>query len=134
MGNDEVNVIEAGKNYGWPVVQGIAGNPNYVDPILVFTPSVAPSGATFYDGSQLSDWSGNLFFASLRGQHLHRVVLGDSSSRVVLSEERLFEGTYGRLRDVAQGPDGYLYFCTNNRDGRGNPTAEDDRILRIVPQ
>lgn len=101
---------------------------------LAFAPSVAPSGATFYDGDQLSDWTGNLFFATLRGQHLHLVVLGAPNSRQVISDERLFEGVYGRLRDVVQGPDGFLYFCTSNRDGRGNPTADDDRILRIVPQ
>ena len=133
VGNDEVNVIDAGNNYGWPVVQGAAGNPSFVDPILVFNPSVAPTGATFYDGDKLTGWTGNYFFTTLRGQHLHQVVLGGPDSRQAVAQERLFEGSFGRLRDVIQGPDGFLYFSTSNQDGRGSPSAEDDRILRIVP-
>jgi aldose sugar dehydrogenase len=132
--NDEVNVLEAGENYGWPLVQGIAKDSRFVDPILYFTPTIAPSGATFYDGDQLGPWRGSLFFVTLVGQHLHRVVLGGADGRQVISDERLFEKEYGRLRDVIQGSDGYLYFCTNNRDGRGTPQPDDDRILRIVPQ
>jgi glucose/arabinose dehydrogenase len=133
VGNDELNVIDAGQDYGWPIVQGIAGNPSFVDPILDFPTSVAPAGATFYDGDRLPGWTGNLFFGTLRGQHVHRVVLGGPDSRQVVAEERLFEGAFGRIRDVIQGPDGFIYFTTSNRDGRGSPAPEDDRILRIVP-
>lgn len=133
VGNDEVNIIRAGANYGWPVITGRAGNAQFSDPILLFTPSVAPAGATFYNGSKLSPWRGNLFFGTLAGQHLHRVVLGGPGLDQVVSEERMFQGAYGRLRDVAEGPDGFLYFSTSNHDGRGNPGAADDRILRIVP-
>jgi glucose/arabinose dehydrogenase len=57
----------------------------------------------------------------------------DPAARRVTAQERLLEGTYGRIRDVIPGPDGSLYFCTNNRDGRGSPAADDDRVLRIVP-
>ncbi|HEX2922547.1 MAG TPA: PQQ-dependent sugar dehydrogenase [Chloroflexota bacterium] len=131
--NDEVNVLQAGRNYGWPLVQGVAKDSRFVDPIIYFTPTIAPSGATFYDGDQLAPWRGNLFFATLVGQHLHRVVLGGADGQQVISDERLFEKQYGRLRDVIEGPDGFLYFCTNNRDGRGTPSPDDDRILRIVP-
>ncbi|MGE5618858.1 MAG: PQQ-dependent sugar dehydrogenase [Sphingomonadaceae bacterium] len=131
-GNDEVNVLQAGGNYGWPGVQGAAGDSRFIDPILVFNPAVAPAGATFYDADRLFEWTGSLFFATLRGGHLHRVVLGGPDSRQVVAQERLFEGDFGRLREVTQGPDGLIYFTTSNRDGRGNPAAEDDRILRIT--
>ena len=134
VGNDELNAIDAGRNYGWPIVEGDPGDPRFVDPLQVYHPSIAPSGATFYDAAVLSAWTGSLFFATLGGEHLHRVVLGGSGGRQILSEERLFAGQFGRLRDVAQGPDGFLYFCTSNRDGRGRPGPADDRILRIVPQ
>ena len=133
VGNDEVNIIEAGRNYGWPQVQARAGNPEFVDPILVFNPSVAPSGATFYQGDKLGEWTGNLFFAGLVGQQLHRIVLKAPDFREVESHEALYLGEYGRLRDVVEGPDGFLYFATNNRDGRGSPRPTDDRILRILP-
>ncbi len=132
-GNDEVNVIRAGGNYGWPVIVGRGGSPDFIDPILLFNPAVAPGGATFYSGSQLSPWQGSLFFTALIGQHLHRVVLTGPQLDQVGSNERLFQGEFGRLRDVAQGTDGFLYFSTSNRDGRGAPASADDRILRIIP-
>ena len=132
VGNDEVNIIRAGSNYGWPIVSGSGGSPQFADPILVFNPAVAPTGATFYNGSQLFPWRGSLFFTTLRGQHLHRVTLGGPGFEDVVGQERLFEGEFGRLRDVVEGPDGFLYFTTSNRDGRGSPRAGDDKILRIV--
>ena len=89
----------------------------------------APSGATFYDGT-ITDWNDKYFVAALRGQHLH---MFDFESDRVLDHEKLFLGEFGRLRDVAQGPDGALYVLTSNNDGRGNPTNMDDRILRISP-
>jgi glucose/arabinose dehydrogenase len=135
---DEVNIIVAGGNYGWPLVVGAPGLPQYHDPLLAF-PDVAvpPAGSTFYSAALIPQWTGNFFFTSLRGQHLQRVVL-DSSREQVVAIERLFEesfysGVYGRLRDVIQGPDGALYVATSNRDGRGQPAPDDDRVLRIVP-
>lgn len=132
--NDELNVLEPGRNYGWPDVQGVAKSDKYADPIQFYSPTVAPSGATFYDGSRLRDWKGSLFFVTLKGQALHRLVLGGIDSREVISEEVLFRDEFGRLRDVAEGPDGYLYLATNNRDGRGGkPSPDNDRIVRVVP-
>ena len=135
---DEVNIIVAGGNYGWPVVVGAPGLAAYRDPLLAF-PDVAvpPAGATFYTATLIPQWTGNFFFTSLRGEHLQRVVL-DASHEQVVAIERLFEqdfysGVYGRLRDVVQGPDGALYVTTSNRDGRGQPTADDDRVLRLLP-
>jgi aldose sugar dehydrogenase len=68
----------------------------------------------------------------LRGTHLLRLRV-DPASRRIVGQERLLEGQFGRIRDVTSGPDGYLYFCTNNRDGRGSPVTGDDRIARLVP-
>lgn len=131
---DEVNAIRSGANYGWPVVAGEARDERFVDPLASSGPTDtwAPSGAAFYDGTALAAWRGDLFFAALRGRHLHRLALGDDNGPTVIERERLFEGEYGRLRAVAMGPDGHLYFTTSNRDGRGQPAPGDDRILRIV--
>lgn len=133
-GWDEINIIEGGKNYGWPVVTGEQpGRPDFVDPILTSgpPPAWAPSGAAFGTATWLADWRNNFFVATLRGEHLHRIAPDTADPHRVAAEEKLFEGVYGRLRDVVQGPDG-LYFTTSNRDGRGTPGPTDDRILRIV--
>jgi glucose/arabinose dehydrogenase len=131
-GNDEVNAIRAGLNFGWPRIEGAATMSSMETPITFYNPSIAPSGASFYRGQRLPQFANNLFVATLRGTHLLRLTV-DTSSRRVTAQERLLEGTYGRLRDVISGPDGYLYFSTNNRDGRGSPMSGDDRVLRIVP-
>lgn len=131
-GNDEVNLIRPGRNYGWPLIQGDQAAPAMEKPVLVFTPAIAPSGASFYTGSAIPGFRNDLFFATLRGTHLHRVRFDPSNPSRVAADERLLEGRYGRLRDVVMGQDGNLYFSTSNRDGRGTPTSEDDRILRIV--
>jgi aldose sugar dehydrogenase len=131
-GNDEVNVIRAGVNYGWPTIEGAQTFPNLEPPLTSFSPAIAPSGAAFYQGTRFSQFVGNLFVATLRGTHLLRLVV-DAQGRRVTRQERLLEGTFGRLRDVVVGPDGYIYICTNNRDGRGSPVAADDRIIRLSP-
>jgi glucose/arabinose dehydrogenase len=64
---------------------------------------------------------------------LLRLIVDSPVQRRIVSQERLLEGRFGRIRDAVTGPDGYLYFCTNNRDGRGSPTSTDDRIVRLVP-
>lgn len=130
--NDEVNVIESGKNYGWPVIEDGQDAAGMERPVLYFTETAAPSGASFYRGAAIPAFSGNLFFGALRGVHLHRVQLAGPDRRTIASHEKLLEGRFGRIRDVISGSDGALYFCTNNRDGRGTPAADDDKILRIV--
>jgi len=131
-GNDEVNAIRAGLNFGWPRIEGAATMSGMEAPVTFYDPAIAPSGASFYRGQRLPQFANNLFVATLRGTHLLRLTV-DTSTRRVTAQERLLEGTYGRLRDVVSGPDGSLYFCTNDRDGRGNPTSSDDQVLRIVP-
>jgi glucose/arabinose dehydrogenase len=115
---DEVNVIEPGKNYGWPVVEGKAGNQKYVDPIVQWTTAEAsPSGAAIAGRT--------LYVAALRGQRLWTVPLDGGEPKAQLS------GRYGRLRTVAVAPDGALWLTTSNTDGRGDPKEGDDRILRF---
>ena len=128
--NDEINVIDSGANYGWPTIEASQTRPDMVAPIVFFVPAVAPSGAAFYRGTAIPAFANQLFVATLRGMALLRLTV---SGRRVTAQERLLENRYGRLRDVVSGPDGYLYVCTSNRDGRTTPASEDDRVLRIVP-
>lgn len=124
-GHDEVNHIQPGRNYGWPEVRGRAGRDDgrYVDPVIESERDTwAPSGIAF-----LGD---DLFIAALR-RRLLRVTLGPDLR--VTRVGALLERRYGRLRDVVAGPDGALYVTTSNRDGRGMPAPDDDRILRVVP-
>ena len=129
-GGDEVNIVERGKNYGWPLIHHTQAREGLESPLLEYTPAVAPASGTFYRGSLFPQFRGNFFFGCLRGQALMRVVL---DGRRVVSQERLLNQQYGRIRDVAEGPDGALYFSASNRDGRGSPAKDDDRIMRLVP-
>ena len=131
-GGDEVNLVEKGKNYGWPVVHHRDSAAGMVSPLLEYTPAVAPSGASFSTGKALPSFQGDFFFANLRGEVLIRVRFDPKDPRQVLETEELFRDVYGRLRDVVVGPDGALYVATSNRDGRGRPRPGDDRILRVV--
>lgn len=133
QGGDEVNVIRPGLNYGWPVVTygvnyGVGTKigegqfkPGMVQPLQVWIPSIAPSGMAFVSGSQFPQWQGSLLVGALRGQMLVRLTLeGDK----VLSEERLFQGRPGRIRDVRMGPDGLVYLLTDDPQGA---------LLRLEP-
>ncbi len=133
QGGDEINVIRAGVNYGWPVAtygrNYGSGTPigegthmaGTVQPLLQWTPSIAPSGMAFYRGDKFPAWRGNLFVGALRGQMLVRLELDDER---IVREERLLENKVGRIRDVRNGPDGYLYLLID--DARG-------RIVRLEP-
>lgn len=131
-GGDEINIPEKGRNYGWPVItHGIdysgakigigSAAPGMEQPLLHWTPSIAPSGMAFYGGSRIPAWRGNLFVGSLNSFLLMRVVL--DGTRVV-RQERLLAGLEERIRDVREGPDGYIYIATDTAEGR---------ILRIEP-
>jgi glucose/arabinose dehydrogenase len=128
-GGDEVNIIEKGKNYGWPTIHHTETAAGLESPLLEYTPACAPGSGAFYRGSVLPQFKENFFFGCLRGERVIRVVL---DGRRVVSQENLLQN-YGRIREVAEGPDGYLYVSTSNRDGRGRPAEDDDRILRLVP-
>ena len=126
QGGDEVNVLRAGRNYGWPVITyGVnygtgtkIGEGTHKDgmeqPLYYWVPSIAPSGMAFYTGDRYPEWRGNLFVGALKAQTLVRLELDGES---VTHEERLLEGVLGRIRDVRVGPDGYLYLLTDESKG-----------------
>ncbi len=131
--NDEINLILPGHNYGWPVVYGTAGDPSFTDPILsTGSATWAPSGMTFYSASKIPEWRGKFLVATLRGRHLRVLDIRFTSTPQVVSSTAFFTDAYGRLRDVVQGPDGYVYVATSNRDGRGTANQGDDKILKIT--
>ena len=131
--DDEVNRIEPGANYGWPEVTGQAGGGGFIDPVFVQQPPEASwSGLAVLQGGGIPQWEGDLLLASLRGQRLWRLTLDDDGA--VASTEALLVGELGRLRQVVQGPDGAVWLLTSNRDGRGNPASDDDRVLRLGPR
>jgi glucose/arabinose dehydrogenase len=131
-GGDEINIPEAGKNYGWPIItygrdysylpigEGTA-KPGLEQPIYYWDPSIAPSGMAFYTADRFPAWRGDLFVGSLKLALLVRLELDGTR---VTHEERLLEDLSERIRDVRQGPEGLLYLLTDNSDGR---------ILRIEP-
>ena len=129
-GGDEVNIVERGKNYGWPLIHHRETRAGLEPPLLEYTPACAPASGTFYRGTSFAQFRGNFFFGCLKGERIIRVVL---DGRRVVSQEPLLEKKYGRIRDVAEGPDGALYFSTSNKDGRGKPAPDDDRIIRLTP-
>ena len=128
-GDDEVNVLREGQNYGWPEAQG-EDHGDFEAPATVYEEAIAPSGATFVSRPR-SAWSGDFLVAALVGEQIRR--LSFDANGAVTRDEGLFEGDFGRLRTVVEGPDGALYAITSNRDGRGSPREGDDRVLRIVP-
>lgn len=132
FGRDEINIIKKGANYGWPEAVGAPGAKGFEDPLIMWEDTTPPSGMTFYKGKLLSHLNGDLFVATLRSESLIRIRLDETLK--VNSIERWFTGIFGRLRDVVEGPDGALYFLTNNRDGRGEPREGDDKIYKIIPR
>lgn len=125
QGGDEVNVMHAGRNYGWPVItygvnygfgtaigEGTA-KAGLEQPTKVWVPSIGPSGMAFVDSPRFPAWQGNLLVGALRGQMLVRLELRDEA---VVREERLLEGELGRIRDVRSAPDGFIYLLTDNAD------------------
>ncbi|MDW3096115.1 MAG: PQQ-dependent sugar dehydrogenase [Gammaproteobacteria bacterium] len=130
-GGDEVNKLKPGANYGWPAITyGIDYSGEIISdkthshgmeqPIVYWDPSIAPSGMAFYTGNQFPQWKGNLFIGALVSKHLRRIVMkGDK----IIKQEILLEGT-ARIRDVRNGPDGYLYILTDEKNGK---------LLRLEP-
>lgn len=127
QGGDEVNRIDAGKNYGWPTITygrnyGI-GTPigegvekdGLEQPLLYWDPSIAPSGMTFYSGKRFPEWKNHLFVGALKAQMLVRLAFEDGQLK---QKERMYRGEFGRIRDVREGPDGAIYFLTDSTRGQ----------------
>jgi len=132
--HDEVNIIQKGANYGWPLTVGDQTRESMVTPIQESGINTwAPAGATFYSGNKLGkDFQNTFIFTGLRSNTLWRLKL-NSDNKTVESMDGLLEGEWGRMRDVIEGPDGYLYIANSNQDGRGRPDQVDDRILILKP-
>jgi len=133
QGGDEVNLLQSGHNYGWPVITyGINYNgtiitnersrPGMDQPLVYWVPSIGPSGMTLYTGDRYPDWKGNLFVGALAGTHLRRITLNGTS---VVKEQELLHSLRKRIRDVRQGPDGFLYLLTD---------ADNGEVLRVELQ
>ncbi len=131
QGGDEINIIQKGKNYGWPIItygeeygggpigDGITHKDGMEQPLYYWVPSIAPSGMSFYSGKAIPEWRGNLFIGALALTHLNRLVIKDGK---VVKEERLFTDEGWRVRFVTEGPDGFLYFG-----------VDEGMILRLRP-
>lgn len=133
-GGDEINRIEKGANYGWPLVSHTETREGTIAPIKEYTPAIAPAGALFYSSTVLPQFNGNLFVAALKGEGIYRFIFDNTDKSKLTSAEKMTDVNVGRVRDVAQGPDGYIYFATSNGDGRGKAAAGADKIYRIRPQ
>lgn len=135
-GADEVNVAEAGANLGWPEVYRCERAQGLVAPSLTFRSAVPPGGAAVYTGDAIPEWKGSLLVGTLASKHLHRVAFEPAPSRRVAAHEVFLLGDppdgFGRLREVAMGPDGATYLTTSNCDGRTACPADKDLVLRIA--
>ncbi len=134
--DDEINKIEAGRNYGWPNVEGLCNLPaemtfcaanNVREPLTTWTPTIAPAGLTYYDHPAIPGWRGSLLLAVLKDHKLTQLTL-DAAGLTIPARTDFLTG-FGRLRAVCVSPQGRVYVGTSNRDGRGSPAATDDRIL-----
>ncbi len=124
-GNDEVNLVKKGQNYGWPIIKGDQIKEGMTSPIVESgkNDTWAPSGALYFKG--------NLFFAGLRGEALYQgKIIGGNNIELKAN----FKKEFGRIRTVTLGPDGYFYILTNNTDGRGTPKTGDDKLVKINPE
>ena len=127
-GDDEVNVVREGRNYGWPRVQGEATAAGLTGPVWLWGDAVAPSGASFVS-REGSSWTGDLLVATLRGSALRKL---DVDGGRITGEEKVVED-FGRIRAVVEAPDGTIWITTSNRDDYGQERKGDDRVIRVIP-
>ncbi|GCL35104.1 hypothetical protein SR1949_01960 [Sphaerospermopsis reniformis] len=131
-GHDELSLAKAGDNLGWPTIYRCESKKGMVTPSIVWREALPPGGAVIYTGNSLPEWKGSLIIATLRSQHLQRVVFNPQSPQKIERHEVYLQGQYGRLREAIMGTDGELYVTTSNCDGRGNCPPQRDKILRIT--
>lgn len=140
--DDEINIIQENRNFGWPTVEGYCDLSNEItfcdannvaEPIYTWSPSIAPCGLAFYDNSVIPEWENSLLLAVLKTKRLIQLKLNPAGDEII--EENMFLiNTYGRLRDVLVIPDGRIFICTTNRDFIGVPNANDDKIIELKAQ
>ena len=131
--HDEINIIQPGANYGWPIVEGNEETKEIITqkPLIESNEETwAPSGIAFVNQGP---WQGKLLVAALRGEQLISISLNNNGTEVVKVESWL-ANRFGRLREVIQAKDGSIYLTTSNRDGRGAPALDDDKIIRLIPK
>jgi glucose/arabinose dehydrogenase len=129
--NDEINLIKAGANYGWPLIRGSQTQAGLETPIQHSgdTATWAPTGGIFVTQG---DWAGSFVFTGLRGQALYRAVFDAGDPAKIQTVERYLHKKYGRLRNVVERSDGKLLIAVSNQDGRGDPSSDDDRIIALT--
>ncbi|MBM2815165.1 MAG: glucose dehydrogenase [Ignavibacteria bacterium] len=139
--DDEVNIIQKGRNYGWPNVMGYCNLPAektfceanlVVEPIAAWTPTIAPAGMDYYNNNLIPDWKNSILLTTLKASKLIQLKLDATGTQVEFQKD-FFTSKFGRLRDICISPDGKVYIATSNKDGRGSPGAKDDRIIEITP-
>lgn len=137
--DDEFNLLETGRNYGWPSVNGFCNTPDEItfcqsnnvrEPLYAWTPTLAVAGIDYYGSNAIQEWSGAVLMTTLKASRLVALKLS-SDGQSVEEVSNFFDGTWGRLRDVCVSPDGAVYAAVSNRDGRGTPRPGDDRIVEI---
>jgi glucose/arabinose dehydrogenase len=137
--NDEINIIEENRNYGWSTVEGVCNTPaeitfctanNVKEPIWSWSPSIAPCGLDYYQNDAIPEWNNSLLLAVLKDKKLIQLKLNADGTQI-LQQNIYLVNTYGRLRDVLVIPDGRVFLCTSNRDYAGAPIAVDDRIIEL---
>ena len=140
--NDEINMITKDGNYGWPNVRGFCdlssettfcNDNNVVEPIFAWTPTLAVAGLVFYNSDFIPEWKNSLLVTSLKASRITQLLLNESGTSVLKSTD-FFTGEFGRLRDMCISPDGKVYVATSNRDSRGTPLPNDDKIIEIAPE
>jgi len=138
--DDELNIIEKGRNYGWPDVKGFCdqstensfcADSNVYEPIADWTPTLAVAGTDFYNHTAIPEWQNSLLVTSLKAARLVALKLSEDG-RSVVQEEAFFQNWFGRLRDICVSTDGRVFLAVTNRDGRGSIQPGDDRIVQIA--
>ena len=136
--DDEINIIQKGRNFGWPEVTGFCDKSNeqafcqennVAEPIKAWTPTIAAAGIDWYNGV-IQEWNNSLLLVSLKASRLIQLQLNEERTAITM-EKQYFVEAYGRLRDICISPDGRVFIATSNRDGRGTPSQDDDKIIEI---
>ena len=139
--NDEINIIQQNRNYGWPTVEGLCNTAaeitfcnanNVAEPIWSWSPAIAPCGLDLYLNPAIPEWNNSLLLAVLKNKQLIQLKLNPDGTQII-QQNIYMTNMYGRLRDVLVIPDGRVFICTSNRDYTGTPIAADDRIIELTP-